>query len=172
MYKKGAGNDKQGKDAGNRTLCPYRNFSQAINYHSRTAKVNFCWIWWTDSTHGHIIRHLKANGVLFTILSDAEHQNGAVIRKRLFKIRYLEIYWGCVVWLKFGHIWSNAILKTDTTSWKGVWQDEQKRRKNQGDQILVYWDIALQSFQMCWHQHLLQIFKHKMDQRHFCHNLV
>ena len=31
MYKKGAGNDKQGKDEGNRTLCPYRNFSQAIN---------------------------------------------------------------------------------------------------------------------------------------------
>ena len=30
MYKKGAGNDKQGKDVGNRTLCPYRNFSQAI----------------------------------------------------------------------------------------------------------------------------------------------
>ena len=30
MYKKGAGNDKQGKDAGNRTLWPYRNFSQAI----------------------------------------------------------------------------------------------------------------------------------------------
>ena len=32
MYKKGTGNDKQGKDAGNRTLCPYRNFSQAINF--------------------------------------------------------------------------------------------------------------------------------------------
>ena len=31
MYKKGAGNDKQGKDAGNRTPCPYRNFSQAIS---------------------------------------------------------------------------------------------------------------------------------------------
>ena len=30
MYKKGTGNDKQGKDAGNRTTCPYRNFSQAI----------------------------------------------------------------------------------------------------------------------------------------------
>ena len=30
MYKKVAGNDKQRKDAGNRTLCPYRNFSQAI----------------------------------------------------------------------------------------------------------------------------------------------
>ena len=30
MYKKGAEKDKQGKDAGNRTLCPYRNFSQAI----------------------------------------------------------------------------------------------------------------------------------------------
>ena len=30
MYKKGAGNDKQVKDTGNRTLCPYRNFSQAI----------------------------------------------------------------------------------------------------------------------------------------------
>ena len=30
MYKKGAGNDKQGKDVGNRMLCPYRNFSQAI----------------------------------------------------------------------------------------------------------------------------------------------
>ena len=33
MYKKGAGNDKQGKDAGNRTLCPYKNFSQAISTH-------------------------------------------------------------------------------------------------------------------------------------------
>ena len=31
MYKKGTGNDKQRKDAGNRTLFPYRNFSQAIN---------------------------------------------------------------------------------------------------------------------------------------------
>ena len=30
MYKKGTGNDKQRKDAGNRTICPYRNFSQAI----------------------------------------------------------------------------------------------------------------------------------------------
>ena len=30
MYKKGAGNDKQGKDAGNRTLCMHRTFSQAI----------------------------------------------------------------------------------------------------------------------------------------------
>ena len=30
MYKKGTGNDKQGKDAGNRTLCPYTNFGQAI----------------------------------------------------------------------------------------------------------------------------------------------
>ena len=34
MYKEGTGNDKQGKDAGNRTLCPYRNFSQAINPHT------------------------------------------------------------------------------------------------------------------------------------------
>ena len=32
MYKKGAGNDKQGKNAGSRTLCPYRNFSQAIKF--------------------------------------------------------------------------------------------------------------------------------------------
>ena len=31
MHKKGTGDDKQGKDAGNRTFCPYRNFSQAIN---------------------------------------------------------------------------------------------------------------------------------------------
>ena len=30
MYKKETGNDKQGKDARNRTLCPYGNFSQAI----------------------------------------------------------------------------------------------------------------------------------------------
>ena len=30
MYKKGTGNDKQKKDAGNQRLCPYRNFSQAI----------------------------------------------------------------------------------------------------------------------------------------------
>ena len=31
MYEKGTGNDKRGKDAGNRTLVPYRNFSQGIN---------------------------------------------------------------------------------------------------------------------------------------------
>ena len=30
MYKKGTGNDKQRKDAGNRMLCLYRTFSQAI----------------------------------------------------------------------------------------------------------------------------------------------
>ena len=30
IYKKGTGNDKQIKDAGNRAFCPYRNFSQAI----------------------------------------------------------------------------------------------------------------------------------------------
>ena len=30
MYKKGTGNDKQRKDAGNQMICPYRNFSQAI----------------------------------------------------------------------------------------------------------------------------------------------
>ena len=29
---KGAGNDKQGKDAENRTLCLYRNFCQAIKF--------------------------------------------------------------------------------------------------------------------------------------------
>ena len=34
MYKKGSGNDKQGKDAGNRTRCPYRNFSQAIIFYT------------------------------------------------------------------------------------------------------------------------------------------
>ena len=38
MYKKGAGNDKQGKDAGNRTLCPYRNFSQALSM----CTIKFC----------------------------------------------------------------------------------------------------------------------------------
>ena len=32
--KKGAGNDKQRKDAGNRTLCPCRNFSQAIRQYT------------------------------------------------------------------------------------------------------------------------------------------
>ena len=30
MYKKGTGDDKQGKDVGNEKLCPYRNFSQTI----------------------------------------------------------------------------------------------------------------------------------------------
>ena len=30
VYKKGTGNDKQGKDDLNRMLCPYRNFIQAI----------------------------------------------------------------------------------------------------------------------------------------------
>ena len=31
MFIKGTGNDKQRKDTGNQMLCPYRNFSQAIN---------------------------------------------------------------------------------------------------------------------------------------------
>ena len=39
MYKKGAGNDKQRKDAGNRTLCLYRNFSQAMSESTPPAKV-------------------------------------------------------------------------------------------------------------------------------------
>ena len=38
MYKKETGNDKQGKDAGNRTLCPCRNFSQAIMTSYNSAK--------------------------------------------------------------------------------------------------------------------------------------
>ena len=42
MYKKGAGNDKQGKDAGNRTLCPYRNFSQAIKIMNEYSIYLFC----------------------------------------------------------------------------------------------------------------------------------
>ena len=41
MYKKGTGNDKQGKDAGNRKLCPYRSFSQAIMYGSGELKFMF-----------------------------------------------------------------------------------------------------------------------------------
>ena len=41
MYKKGAGNDKQGKDAGNRTLCPKRNFSQAIMT-EESPKIKLC----------------------------------------------------------------------------------------------------------------------------------
>ena len=32
MYRKGAGNDRQRKDVGNRMLCPKRNFSQAIHF--------------------------------------------------------------------------------------------------------------------------------------------
>ena len=39
MYKKGAGDDKQGKDAGNRTLCPYRNFSQAIKQYTGNSVI-------------------------------------------------------------------------------------------------------------------------------------
>ena len=42
MHKKGAGNDKQGKDAGNRTLCPYRNFSQAIRIWTKVCKTCAC----------------------------------------------------------------------------------------------------------------------------------
>ena len=40
MYKKGTGNDKQEKDAGNRTLCPYRNFSQAIKACIKACLIN------------------------------------------------------------------------------------------------------------------------------------
>ena len=39
MYKKGAGNDKQGKDAGNRTLSPYGNFSQAIKVENSMTRI-------------------------------------------------------------------------------------------------------------------------------------
>ena len=39
-YNKGTGNDKQGKDAGNRALCPYRNFSQAITYSKDWTRAN------------------------------------------------------------------------------------------------------------------------------------
>ena len=39
MYKKGAGEDKQGKDAGNRKPCPYKNFSQAIIVPNRPLKM-------------------------------------------------------------------------------------------------------------------------------------
>ena len=41
MYKKGAGNDKQGKDAGNRTLCPYRNFNQAIKGKTKLGSIPY-----------------------------------------------------------------------------------------------------------------------------------
>ena len=41
--------------------------------------------------------------VKFTIWYDVKHQNGAVIRERLFKISCIEIYWGFVhviqIWL-------------------------------------------------------------------------
>ena len=47
--KKGAGNDKQGKDAGNRMLCPYRNFSQAINVRIAQFVNSSCE---QDSIHG------------------------------------------------------------------------------------------------------------------------
>ena len=42
MYKKGTGNDRQGKDAGNRTLCPYRNFSLAIMLRKTLASKQHC----------------------------------------------------------------------------------------------------------------------------------
>ena len=61
MYKKGAGNDKQGKDAGNRMLCPYRNFSQAIS------TVITHWEKLLDSDwlrHCEFIRNLRANSVI------------------------------------------------------------------------------------------------------------
>ena len=44
MYKKGTGNDKQRKDAGNRTICPYRNFSQAINGNTAEAELIHCFV--------------------------------------------------------------------------------------------------------------------------------
>ena len=43
MYEKGTGNDKQRKDPGNRTLCPYRNFSQAIKRKSVLAFREISW---------------------------------------------------------------------------------------------------------------------------------
>ena len=59
MYKKGAGNDKQGKDAGNRTLCPYRNFSQAINsftHQNKKSRSRIDRIYVTDKESGKIMR--------------------------------------------------------------------------------------------------------------------
>ena len=40
MYKKGTGNGKKGKDAGNRTLCLYGNVSQAIRYLKECALIH------------------------------------------------------------------------------------------------------------------------------------
>ena len=37
--KEGTGNDKQGKDAGNRTFCPSRNFSKALKSEYNPVRV-------------------------------------------------------------------------------------------------------------------------------------
>ena len=39
---KGTGNDKQIKDAGNRTLCPYKSFSQAIIHDTTRFEKHSC----------------------------------------------------------------------------------------------------------------------------------
>ena len=45
----------------------------------------------------------EANSVLFTIWYDVGHQNSAVSWQRLFKVSYIEIYWGFV---RVIQIWS------------------------------------------------------------------
>ena len=73
MYKKGAGKDKQGKDAGNRMLCPYRNFSQAIKQHITH------WLFETTALRYIILEKL------LTRLENPIYRNGKVLLAKIIE---------------------------------------------------------------------------------------
>ena len=59
--KEGTGNDKQGKGTGNRTLCPSRNFSQAIKLNAIQCVLS-------------IMQFSKANLLSMNVLEEQELQ--------------------------------------------------------------------------------------------------
>ena len=116
MYKKGAGNDKQGKDAGNRTLCPYRNFSQAITFHinsgytelcddnslfhilmTKTTLYNVCAVPWGCSVPWGVFS--TVGDILSTVGGYLEYRGGVQYRGGYHEYRggYLEYRGGCSV---------------------------------------------------------------------------
>ena len=64
MYKKETENDKQGNDMGNRTLCPYRNFSQAIKLHIKHSKTEIFCMFVISNNQSLISQILKVVGPL------------------------------------------------------------------------------------------------------------
>ena len=122
---------------------------------SRAAKANFCWIYELTIHIAtlYAIWKLIVCSLQFGMMWSMEKVQ--LFKKDVQSQLHRDL-------LGFCSCDSNLAIFEVTQFWKQtlhperVWQVEQKPGKNQSDQMLPYWDIALQSFHMCWHQHLLQ----------------